>query len=142
MAVAGDSFDYALNADGLHVAILDSVGHDLGSSLISHLVPGALRNSPRRGLNLPAAYSVADEAIGDLYPDQRFVTAAFGHVDSGSGPFRWISARPSGAWWCGARRARGADRRYDADRAAPYARTQRQRGRARPGDAVVLYTDG
>lgn len=121
MAVAGDSFDYALNADGLHVAILDSVGHDLGSSLISHLVPGALRNSPRRGLDLPAAYFVAD---------------------SGSGPFRWISARPSGAWWCGARRARGADRRYDADRAAPYARTQRQRGRARPGDAVVLYTDG
>jgi serine phosphatase RsbU (regulator of sigma subunit) len=74
------------------VAILDSVGHDLDSSLVSHLVQGSLRNSRRRGLDLPAAYTVADEALGDLYPDQRFATAAFGHLDLGSGRFRWISA--------------------------------------------------
>jgi phosphoserine phosphatase RsbU/P len=33
--VAGDSFDYALNTDVLHVAIIDSVGHDIESSVIS-----------------------------------------------------------------------------------------------------------
>jgi serine phosphatase RsbU (regulator of sigma subunit) len=51
--VAGDSFDYALNTDVLHVAIVDSVGHDIESSVISHLVNGSLRNSRRNGRDLP-----------------------------------------------------------------------------------------
>jgi serine phosphatase RsbU (regulator of sigma subunit) len=51
--VAGDSFDYALNTDVLHVAIIDSVGHDIESSVISHLVNGSLRNSRRNGRDLP-----------------------------------------------------------------------------------------
>ena len=50
--VAGDTFDYALDAEGLHVAVVDSVGHDLNSSMISHLVQGSLRNSRRNGLDL------------------------------------------------------------------------------------------
>lgn len=90
--VAGDSFDYALNPDGLDVAIIDSVGHDLSSSLISQIVQGSLRNSRRCGLDLPAAYATADEALGRHYPDQRFATAAFGRLDPRSGLFRWISA--------------------------------------------------
>jgi serine phosphatase RsbU (regulator of sigma subunit) len=90
--VAGDSFDYALNHDGLHVAILDSVGHDLDSSLVSHLVQGCLRNSRRRGLGLVDAYAEADEALAQRFPDLRFATAAFGCLDLDSGMFRWISA--------------------------------------------------
>jgi Stage II sporulation protein E (SpoIIE) len=90
--VAGDSFDYALNHDGLHVAILDSVGHDLDSSLISHLVQGSLRNSRRHGLGLVDAYAEADQALAQVYPDQRFATAAFGRLEPDTGRFCWISA--------------------------------------------------
>ena len=90
--VAGDSFDYALNPDGLHVAILDSVGHDLDSSLISHLVQGSLRNSRRLGLGLVETYAAADEALAQRYEDQRFATAAFGRLEPDTGRFCWISA--------------------------------------------------
>ncbi len=142
--VAGDSFDYALNADGLHVAILDSVGHDLDSSLISHLVQGCLRNSRRRGLDLPAAYAVADEALADLYRDQRFATAAFGHLDPDSGRFRWISAgHPKPLV------VRGTDVAVEAPTVptVPIGLRPKKPPDVNevvldPGDTLVLYTDG
>jgi serine phosphatase RsbU (regulator of sigma subunit) len=90
--VAGDSFDYALNEDRLEVAIIDSVGHELESSVISHLVYGSLRNSRRNRIELAEAYARAGAAVARVFPDIRFATAAFGHLDLGSGSFRWVSA--------------------------------------------------
>ena len=90
--VAGDSFDYALNRHDVEVAVIDSVGHELVSSLISHLVSGSLRNSRRAGLDLAEAYVAADAAVARVFPDLRFATAAFGRLDLRSGRFRWISA--------------------------------------------------
>jgi serine phosphatase RsbU (regulator of sigma subunit) len=90
--VAGDTFDYALNADALHVAVIDSVGHDIGSSIVSHLVHGSLRNSRRHGLDLPEVYTRANAALTTVFRDLTFATAAFGHLDLGSGLFSWVSA--------------------------------------------------
>jgi serine phosphatase RsbU (regulator of sigma subunit) len=90
--VAGDSFDYSLNDDTLEVAVIDSVGHDARSSVISHLVYGSLRNSRRNRLDLPAAYHAADTAVATVFPDITFATAAFGRLDVSTGRFRWISA--------------------------------------------------
>src|SRR5215207_2351772 len=90
--VAGDTFDYALNTDMLHVAIIDSVGHDIGSSVISHLVHGSLRNSRRDGRDLPEVYVRADEALTTVFRELTFATAAFGHLDLSSGLFSWVSA--------------------------------------------------
>jgi serine phosphatase RsbU (regulator of sigma subunit) len=90
--VAGDSFDYALNTDVLHVAIIDSVGHDIESSLISHLVHGSLRNSRRNGRDLPEAYLQANEALTTVFRQLTFATAAFGQLDLSSGRFSWVSA--------------------------------------------------
>jgi serine phosphatase RsbU (regulator of sigma subunit) len=90
--VAGDSFDYSLNDDAVDVAVIDSVGHELISSLISHLVSGSLRNSRRNDVDLPEAYARADAAVAGVFPDVRFATAAFGRLDLHTGRFRWISA--------------------------------------------------
>lgn len=90
--VAGDSFDYALNVDALDVAVIDSVGHELQSSVISHLVQGSLRNSRRNRVDLPEAYARADAAVAEVFPDVQFATAAFGRLDVTSGRFRWVSA--------------------------------------------------
>ncbi len=90
--VAGDSFDYALNNDRLDVAVIDSVGHDLESSAVSHLVSSALRNARRNGLDLPDTYRTADAALRRIFPDLQFATAAFGYLDLHSGRFRWVSA--------------------------------------------------
>jgi serine phosphatase RsbU (regulator of sigma subunit) len=90
--VAGDSFDYALNADHLDVAVIDSVGHDLHSSLISHVVQGSLRNSRRNGADLVGAYAEADAALVRVFGDLRFATSAFGQLELATGRFRWVSA--------------------------------------------------
>lgn len=90
--VAGDTFDYALNRDTLEVAIIDSVGHELESSMLSHLVYGSLRNSRRNNHDLPQTYALADAAVARVFPDVRFATAAFGRLDLHTGRFRWISA--------------------------------------------------
>ena len=90
--VAGDCFDYAINGDAVDLVIIDSVGHELVSSLISHLVQGSLRNSRRNGVDLPGAYRAADLALTTVFPDVRFATAAFGRLDLPSGSFRWVCA--------------------------------------------------
>jgi len=90
--VAGDSFDYALNEDDLEVAVIDSVGHEVESSVVSHLVYGSLRNSRRNALDLPDAYLAADAVVARVFNDLCFATAAFGRLDLASGRFRWISA--------------------------------------------------
>lgn len=90
--VAGDSFDYALNDDRLDVSMIDSVGHDLTSATVSHLVSSALRNSRRNGLDLDDAYRAADEAIRHVFTGIQFATAAFGHLELRTGRFRWVAA--------------------------------------------------
>lgn len=90
--VAGDWFDYALNKTHLHMAIIDSVGHQLESSMVSHLVSSCLRNCRRNGLGLADAYVAADAAVRRMFVDLQFATAAFGRLDLVTGRFQWISA--------------------------------------------------
>jgi serine phosphatase RsbU (regulator of sigma subunit) len=90
--VAGDWFDYALNETDLHMAIIDSVGHELKSSMVSHLVSSCLRNCRRNGLGLADAYVAADAAVRRMFTDLQFATAAFGRLDLVTGRFQWISA--------------------------------------------------
>jgi serine phosphatase RsbU (regulator of sigma subunit) len=142
--VAGDSFDYALNHDGLHVAILDSVGHDLDSSMISHLVQGSLRNSRRLGLGLVETYSAADEALAQRYEDQRFATAAFGRLDPDTGRFCWISAGHPPPLVLRGGTVEGEAR---CEPTVPIGLRHRSTPTVNelelePGDGLVLYTDG
>ena len=48
-AIAGDSFDYAVESDHLHVAITDGMGHGLRAALLASLAVSALRHARRRG---------------------------------------------------------------------------------------------
>lgn len=142
--VAGDSFDYALNHDGLHVAILDSVGHDLDSSLISHLVHGSLRNSRRLGLGLVDAYTAADEALAQRYADQRFATAAFGRLEPDTGRFCWISAGHPAPLLL---RGESVEGEAPIEPTVPIGLLHRSVPTINevvlaPGDGLVLYTDG
>jgi serine phosphatase RsbU (regulator of sigma subunit) len=141
--VAGDTFDYALNADDLHVAVIDSVGHELRSSLISHLVYGSLRNSRRHGLDLPDAYAVADRAVADVFPDVRFATAAFGQLELRTGRFSWVSAGHAPPLLVRGGKVMGE---VPFDPALPIGLGGRpptvNEVLLEPGDVLLLYTDG
>jgi phosphoserine phosphatase RsbU/P len=68
------------------------VGHELKSSMVSHLVSSCLRNCRRNGLGLADAYVAADAAVRRMFTDLQFATAAFGRLDLVTGRFQWISA--------------------------------------------------
>jgi serine phosphatase RsbU (regulator of sigma subunit) len=46
--VAGDAFDYALNGDTAHLAVIDPVGHDLAATVLAAVTVGGYRHSPPR----------------------------------------------------------------------------------------------
>lgn len=62
-SVAGDTFDYSLGRDTLHLSITDAVGHGVDSALIATLCTASLRNSRRQGLNLTEAAARAHDDI-------------------------------------------------------------------------------
>ncbi len=50
--IAGDSFDFALDRDTLHLSITDAMGHDVQAAMLATLVVSALRNARRAGAGL------------------------------------------------------------------------------------------
>lgn len=50
--IAGDTYDYSLDTSDLHVSITDAMGHDVNASLIATLVVNASRGARRAGADL------------------------------------------------------------------------------------------
>lgn len=50
--VGGDTFDYSVGRDVLHLTITDAMGHGVGSALTATLCVGSLRNTRRQGASL------------------------------------------------------------------------------------------
>jgi hypothetical protein len=88
----GDAFDYALNGRTLHVALFDAMGHGLAAAGVAAFALSAYRQSRRRGSDLADTYAAMDAAVGDQFPDDRFVTALIAQLDVHSGALSWISA--------------------------------------------------
>jgi serine phosphatase RsbU (regulator of sigma subunit) len=61
--VGGDTFDYSLDRDALHLSITDAVGHDVAAALLATLLVGGLRNERRRGLALGEQAANANAAL-------------------------------------------------------------------------------
>src|SRR4029453_2167848 len=90
--VAGDAFDYALNGDSAHLAVIDPVGHDLTASVLAAVTLGSYRHSRRAGLDLAATYAALDQAIAPQFGGERFVTGQLGQLDCATGRLQWLNA--------------------------------------------------
>jgi len=90
--IAGDSFDYAVNEDTAHFAILDAMGHGLEASRIATLAVIAYRHSRRRGLDLIDTFRAMDDVIADQFGEERFVTGQLGSLTLSTGRLRWLNA--------------------------------------------------
>jgi serine phosphatase RsbU (regulator of sigma subunit) len=90
--VAGDSFDYALNDDALHVAIIDAMGHGLDAAVMATVALAAYRHARRDNVELPDLYSAMDRAIAGQFDEEHFVTVQMAHLDVGSGRLQWVDA--------------------------------------------------
>lgn len=90
--VAGDLFDYAVNGDTLHIAILDAMGHSLSATLTAAVAIAGYRNSRRGGASLVERWKTADTAVAREFGGERFATAVFAELDLATGRLRSVSA--------------------------------------------------
>lgn len=90
--VAGDSFDYALNGDILHVAMIDAMGHGLGAATMATVAIGAYRHARRLGTGLSEIYAAMDEAVGQQFGPDHFVTAQMMRLDTATGRVHLVNA--------------------------------------------------
>jgi hypothetical protein len=90
--VAGDSFDYALNEDILHVAMLDAMGHGLSAAVMATAAIGAYRHSRRSHVGLSDIYAFMDAVIAEQFGPEQFVTAQMMRLNIATGHLQWVNA--------------------------------------------------
>ena len=90
--VGGDTFDYSLDRDTLHVSITDAVGHQVDAALVATLLVGALRNGRRKGLGLADQARYANDALAKNAAAGQFVTGQLLQVDLRTGTAAIVNA--------------------------------------------------
>ncbi|MER6307791.1 serine/threonine-protein phosphatase [Streptomyces sp. BHT-5-2] len=90
--VAGDSFDYALNDDILHVAMIDAMGHGLDAATMATVAIGAYRHARRAAVGLSEIYEFMDRAIAEQFGPEHFVTAQMMRLNIATGHLQWVNA--------------------------------------------------
>jgi serine phosphatase RsbU (regulator of sigma subunit) len=141
--VGGDCFDHAVNGFTIDVAIMDAMGHGLGSSLTSALAVGSYRHDRREGHPLAVMHENLDTTLSSRFGGEAFVTGQLAQLELRTGELTWVNAghprpllvrdgrvqtalgcRPSLPWGLGGRLAEQAEEIL------------------KPGDVVVFYSDG
>ncbi|MEU0633711.1 PP2C family protein-serine/threonine phosphatase [Streptomyces sp. NPDC005989] len=63
--LSGDTFDYALDRDTLHLSVTDPMGHNIDAALAATVLVSALRSARRAGTDLAEQAHQADQALAD-----------------------------------------------------------------------------
>jgi len=79
--VAGDTFDFAMERDTLHVSITDAMGHDIEAAVLATVLVGALRNARRAGVGLAEQAHRANAGLVDHAQRGGFVTGLVARID-------------------------------------------------------------
>ena len=88
--VAGDTFDYGIVDDGVHLALFDAAGHDLNSAVVVGLAAAAYRQGRRAGLGLVELGDAIDRTVAARFGPPELVTGVLAHFDAGSGRLQWV----------------------------------------------------
>ena len=80
--IAGDTFDFAIERDTLHVSITDAMGHAINASMLATILVGALRNARRAGVDLGEQARLANTGLGGYTEwGGDFVTGQVARID-------------------------------------------------------------
>ena len=90
--VGGDTFDFSLERDTLHLSMTDAMGHTLDAALLATVLVGALRNARRRGVGLATQARMAHAALSGHGTGWELVTGQLVRVDLRSGIARIVNA--------------------------------------------------
>lgn len=142
-AVGGDTFDYNLDQDALHISITDAAGHDVAAALLATLLVGSLRNGRRRGLDLAEQAAYANDSVVGNSARGQFVTGQLMRIDLNSGSATIVNA--GHPLPLRLRDGRVEEIELDIDfpfGIQPGTRYRVQRFPIAPGDRVIFVTDG
>jgi serine phosphatase RsbU (regulator of sigma subunit) len=92
-SIGGDTFDYSLGRDALHLSVTDAMGHGVASALTATLGVGSLRNTRRREADLVEQALTANAALFEnaVVPGG-YVTAVLGRLDLRTGRCSLLNA--------------------------------------------------
>ncbi|MGD9998066.1 MAG: PP2C family protein-serine/threonine phosphatase [Ilumatobacteraceae bacterium] len=141
-AVAGDVFDYSVDHEIAHTAILDATGHDLHSGVIGAISLAAYRNSRRRSHDLDETVANVDATLEEFGADT-YATGVFTQLDLQTGLLRYVNAgHPAPLLVRGAKVTKELDRGRRRLLGLPSPTDAIGTEQLEAGDWVVLYTDG
>jgi serine phosphatase RsbU (regulator of sigma subunit) len=141
--VGGDTFDFTLERDALHLSMTDAMGHEVAAALLATILVGALRNARRGGAALDEQAGRANADLADNAAGDAFVTGQVARIDLRSGAATIVNAGHPPP-------LRLRDGRVEPIPLAadpPFGTDRRQRYRVQPlplepGDRLIFFTDG
>jgi serine phosphatase RsbU (regulator of sigma subunit) len=145
--VAGDAYDYAVNAGDAFFAVFDGAGHDLQAGHDTALAITAIRLARRQGVtDLAALAAHADALLAAQRGPAQFVTAALATLDTTTGVLHYLLAgHPPPLLVRGRRSVKELPhppRTPLGVRAVPSDRLTVGHEQLEPGDRLLLYSDG
>lgn len=142
--VAGDTFDYGIVDDGVHLALFDAAGHDLNSAVVVGLAAAAYRRGRRAGLDLVELGDTIDRTVAARFGPPELVTGVLAHFDAGTGGLQWVlRGHPppvllrDGKWVKTLEIKPGLPMGIGVHRPTELGTVQLE-----PGDRLLFYTDG
>lgn len=141
--VGGDTFDFAMERNALHVSMTDAMGHDVGAALLATVLVGALRNARRGGAALDEQARAANDQLAANAPQGGFVTGQVVRIDLRAGTAEIVNA--GHPLPLRLRDGRVTPVHLEAD--PPFGTVPGHRYRVQPlplqaGDRLLFFTDG
>ena len=144
--IAGDTFDYSLARDFLHLSMTDAMGHGVGAALTATLCVGALRGARRLGASLLHQAEATNESMAEHAAEtglDDFVTGLLGRLDLREGTLELVNAGHVAPFLARGGVVRTLDLPVDLPFGMFGDTTYRRSVVAlEPGDRIVLVTDG